>query len=229
MNTRRTKATLALGLLFLLIPGRWAAAATLPPSPDGPAARAGVEPSTPDGGNLPFDSRAPHGTTLAPRATPSPPAPVVEAPLTLAFDPRLVEGASFYEVVGRPDLAAEYRSRHAWAVGLRTVGGLSLGLGVLAWVAIQAATAAFTVPFCAVGEKSACDADTGTLWVPDLMMAGGLALLIAPAFWSNDPVGPSERDALAREAAERYRHPRASVSFSPTIGGGGQISLSARF
>jgi hypothetical protein len=72
---------------------------------------------------------------------------------------------------------------------------------------------------------------TGTLWVPDLMMAGGLALLVVPAFWSNDPVSPAEKEDLAREAMGRAS-PSRGVSWNLTAApapGGGSVALSGRF
>ncbi|HVU52857.1 MAG TPA: hypothetical protein VHL80_19380 [Polyangia bacterium] len=146
----------------------------------------------------------------------------------LALDPLMIEGAAFYDVVGRPDLAAAYRARHAWAVASRVAGGISLGLGVLVWTTAQAVNVTFQAPFCATSSDPSCIKGTGTLWVPDVMMVGGLALLVLPALWSNDPVSFEEKERLASEAMSRGVS--WNVSAAPAPGGqGGTIVLGGRF
>jgi hypothetical protein len=110
----------------------------------------------------------------------------------LMIDPLTIQGAAFYDVVGRPDLASEYRWRHGWAIASRVVGGISLGLGALAWAGAHA----FADPLC---EGPSCPGNK-TLWVPDIMMAGGAALLVLPFLWSNDPVSIEEKARLAHNA-----------------------------
>jgi hypothetical protein len=265
MQTRRKKAGMVLGVVFLMIPGRWAAAAE----------GAAVQASPPRDAS----SAAPHlgapttGSPLAPVkaavdderpvSNPRPPRRMMvdpEAsegresrergedgspwPPRLMVDPLTIEGASFYDAVGRPDLAASYRARHGWAVASRVVGGVSLGLGALAWVAIQTvyvAAAAYTLPFCILTVDSAAttqdcgkSSGPGTLWVPDIMMAAGLTLLVVPALWSNDPVSNAEKEDLARDAGARERRaPRSlswNVSAAPLPGGqGGALSFAGRF
>ena len=203
------KAGLVLGVAFLMISVRWAAAAEGAPAAVPPAA---VE-----------------GSTAGVQPLPGP----RSAPPRLTIDPRMIEGALFYDVVGRPDLAAEYRTRHGWAVASRVVGGISLGLGAFTWLSAQLIDVAFKAPFCGLQTDPACRQGPGTLWVPDLMMAGGLALLILPGFWSNDPVSLDEKADLARKAEARAEATRRfpwHVTAAPTPSGqGGALAFSGRF
>jgi hypothetical protein len=103
MQTRRKKAGLVLGAVFLLIPGRWAAAAEEPPAaPYAPP----VEGSTPPVQSLP------------------PPAPVW-APELLAR----AEGPMFYDYVGRPDLRDRYETRQTAKNAVRIIGGVIFSVG----------------------------------------------------------------------------------------------------
>jgi hypothetical protein len=223
VGARRAKAAVALGAFVAMLPARWAAAEE-PVAPVPPAAAQATDDETP--ARTPRRQRR---SSVDPEARPGTPPRLVVDPLTL-------EGASFYEAIGRPDLASEYRTRHALRIGSRVVGGLSLGLGALAWVAMRALEAGATAPICGIqivagGDGAACSPPDDTLWVPDLMMAGGLALLIAPVFWSNDPVSDAEKEELARDVSARARTERAVMwSFAPAPGGqGGTLSLSGRF
>jgi hypothetical protein len=184
------KAGLMLGAFFLMIPSRWAAAGeSAPVAVPAP----GVEASTPGVQRLP-----------APRPT--------------AADLLTIRGATFYDVVGRPDLASEYRSRHGWAIASRVVGGISLGIGALAWAGAQA----FADPLC---DSPSC---RPKLLVPDLMMAGGAALLILPFLWSNDPVSDEEKARLAHEAENRWAG--LSMAAAPAADGrGGTFVVGGRF
>jgi hypothetical protein len=160
------KAGLLLGAVFLMISSRWAVAAETAPTAVPASA---VEGSTPG---------------------------VQRSPGPSETDLLAIKGATFYEVVGRPDLAAVYRSRHRWAVASRVVGGVALGLGAL----VHAAAQAFSDPLC---DQSSCNQNR-TLWVPDIMMVGGAALLVLPVLWSNDPVNDEQKEQLARDAAARW-------------------------
>jgi hypothetical protein len=230
MRARKARAAVVLGAFLAMLPARWAAArapecesppaagpASAAPKPHAPAQAADDE--TP--ARWPRRERR---TSVDPNAPPG-------APPLLLVDPRMLEGASFYETVGRPDLAAGYRTRHGLKIASRVVGGVSLGLGALTWVAVRALEAGFSAPFCVAGAQDACGPPKDTLWVPDIMMAGGLALLVAPLLWSNDPVSLEEKVALARGAFAGTR-PSAAVmwSFAPAPGGqGGTLLLSGRF
>jgi hypothetical protein len=209
---------LVLGSFVAVLPARWAAAEE--PVVPVPCV---ATPAT--------DDEQPAGAPRRLRRTTAEPDGDLWPPPPPPFDPLTIEGASFYEVVGRPDLAAAYRARQGWAVASRVLGGLSLGIGAVAWVAVRVAEATLSVPFCALGDMAACQPARDTLWVPDIMMAGGLALLILPAFWSNDPVSDAEKAELVRTALARARPARAvSLSFAPVLGGeGGTLSLSGRF
>jgi hypothetical protein len=146
--------------------------------------------------------------------------------------PHLFEGAAFYDAVGRPDLAEEYRARHGWAIASRVVGGLSLGLGAGVWLIVKTVETTFEVAPCSVLMASGCGQQQGTtLWVPDLMMAGGLALLAVPALWSNDPVSSEQKARLARDAFGAHARPVSwNVAAVPLAGGrGGAFSVAGRF
>ena len=170
---------------------------------------------------------------LVPSGEPSPPpndvAPAAPS-LRLAVNPFLLEGAAFYDAVGRPDLAHRYRTRQGWKTGSRVIGGISLGLGALAWVVARSVEFTFGSSACgvgaALGDMSPCTPAYKTLWVPDLMMAGGLALLIVPSLWSNDPVSLEEKLRLANEAGTRGVSWNVSAAPAP---GGGTIVLGGRF
>jgi hypothetical protein len=227
MQTRQKKAGLVLGVVFLMIPARWAAAA------EGAAVAAAAVPV--EGSTPAVDDERPASNPGPPRRMAvDPDAPQVRPP-RLMVDPLTIEGASFYDAVGRPDLADSYRARHGWAVASRVVGGLSLGLGMLTWVAVQALVAGVELPVCvAAPDSMACHQGPGTLWVPDIMMAAGLTLLVVPAAWSNDPVSEDEKADLAREAASGVasapRRVSWNVSAAPLPGGqGGAVALSGRF
>jgi hypothetical protein len=203
MNTRRDKAGLVLGVVFLMIPARWASAAEALPAAAAPAT---VEASTP-------------------RDEPW-------SPALQAMNLMRIDGAAFYDAVGRPDLASRYGTRHALQITGRVVGGLSLGLGVLSWVAVKALLAGFKLPYCAINDPDpACHRDE-TLWVPDLMMAGGAALIVA-TLGRTDPVSDDEKAELAYDAARRPPSPLPlglNVSITPQAGSdGATLMLAGRF
>jgi hypothetical protein len=109
----------------------------------------------------------------------------------------------------------------------RVVGGISLGFGMIAWTAAQTVSAVAGGLCGGVNGGMGCHTSTPTLWGPDIMMAGGLALLIAPAFWSNDPVSSTEKAALARDAGLRVGW---NVAAAPSPDGqGGTVLVSGRF
>jgi hypothetical protein len=222
MRTKGAKVGTVFGAVCLMISGRWAEAAEAGPAPVTPSVVEGstppverlAAPVSPLPGAQATDDEAP---AREPMARPMAVAPGAR-PLRLAVDPRLIEGASFYDAVGRPDLADEYRTRHAFAVASRVVGGISLGLGAIAWAVVKTFYVDVNTTQCLVTVGMSCPQQTPTLWVPDIMMAGGLALLVLPALWSNDPVSPAEKDQLAREAGGRLSW---NVSAAPAADGRG--------
>jgi hypothetical protein len=221
-----------LGALFFMIPARWAAAADAA-SPAGVASLpAGVESSSHPG----QDSRSSAAPARPGTVDPIGPSPGTGPEPRLVINPLTIEGAAFYDAVGRPDLADEYRARHGWAVASRVVGGLSLGLGAAAWLVAKTFESTTRVATCGVlmANMACAQAQDNTLWGPDLMMAGGLALLIAPALWSNDPVSQEQKVQLARDAVARAQPARGPVSWNvaaaPLAGGrGGEFSVAGRF
>jgi hypothetical protein len=232
VGARRAKAAVALGAVVAMLPARWAAARA--PECESPPAAAPANAAPPaQAADDETPARRPRKQW---RTSVDSGAPTSAAP-RLLVDPLTIDGAAFYEAVGRPDLASSYRMRHGLSVASWIVGGVSLGVGAFAWVLIRTVEAAGTGIFCTVGivtetgNPSACQKPDETLWVPDLMMAGGLALIVAPAFWSNDPVSPEEKEELARDIVARARPERGVMwSFAPAPGGqGGTLSLSGRF
>jgi hypothetical protein len=211
------KAAFAPVAFVVMLPARWAAAAETVETTVSPL---------PDVGQA-VDSEVP-------RRAPGPPARMAVDPEEsqpaaprLEIDPMMVKGASFYDVVGRPDLAAQYRTRHGFAVGSRVVGGITLGLGVTAWVAVELVDA-FSKSFCIFDRTaSGCSQSPPTL-IPDIMMATGAVLLLAPAFWSNDPVSEREKKRLARDAESRQFDVSLAAAPSPD-GRGGTVVLGGRF
>jgi hypothetical protein len=222
MRTTGAKVGWVFGAVFLMISGRWAEAAEAGPVP---ATTPVVEGSTSSVERLPAPVAALPGAQVTDDETPArePTARPMAVgpgarPLRLAVDPRLIEGASFYDAVGRPDLADEYRTRHAFAVASRVVGGISLGLGAIVWAVAKTFYVDVNTTQCLVTVGMSCPQQTPTLWVPDVMMAGGLALLVVPALWTNDPVSAAEKDRLAREAGGRLSW---NVSAAPAAAGRG--------
>jgi hypothetical protein len=196
----RLKTTVALVAFVAISQARWAAAGERFPTQDEAERRL-----VPVGG--------------APPRAPAPPPPP-------AVNPFVLDGGSFYDLVGRPDLAARYRTRHAWKSGLRIIGGVSLTLGALTWTMARMLEATFSSSVCGLAQQSACDPGYKTLWVPDLMMAGGLALMVVPGFWSDDPVSKEEKARLARDATARGVSWNVSAAPAP---GGGTIVVGGRF
>jgi hypothetical protein len=101
------------------------------------------------------------------------------------------------------------------------------------WLSAQLIDAAIKAPSAPSKPIRTCHQGPGTRWVPDLMMVGGLALLILPGFWSNDPVSLDEKADLARDAVARAEERRRftwNVTAAPAPSGqGGALALSGRF
>ena len=210
VRTRRRKAALALGMGLLLIPGRWASGADA-------HAPAGVESTSSD--------EAP-----APVATPP-----IESPNELEWRRRRIadallqiEGAGFYEAVGRPDLAERYETRRPLKTAGRVTGGAVLAAGFLVLVVIAVGITGTCDSPCAPGSTP-----TPSFVVPDFMMLGGLMLLLLPTVFETDPVNEHEKLGLAEaEAAVRARSPGhpANLSIAPRLEhDGAALTLSVRF
>jgi hypothetical protein len=133
-----------------------------------------------------------------------------------------IDGASFYHLVGRPDLEAQYKHNGTVIGATRAVGYVSLGIGVTA-LALAAFAEGFTQGACVVpnaanslsDRPSSCGSDSsGLLLVPlALGVAGGLLLATAAAM-PRDPLSLEEKRDLARA----YNAGQAGDGAASTIG-----------
>lgn len=143
-----------------------------------------------------------------------------------------IEGAEFYVNVGRPDLARRYKERSSNKTAVRVAGGVVMAAGFVALIAVAVASTGVCD-----GEPAPCGSSSSTsspyIIVPDLVMLGGLALLVAPAIFDTDPVSDQEKADLAdAEAAARTRSlvRRNSLSFAPRLEhDGAALTFSGRF
>jgi hypothetical protein len=200
------KAGLVLGAVFLMIPGRWAAAAEALPAQPPPA---GVEGSTPTVERLP----GPADQIYRPE----------EPPPELSYVYAL-RGPLFYEAVGRPDLAERYRWRSGAKMATRVLGGVTVAVGALWWM------------FAKLGDTLLTDCTSfyapdvchKTYWGPDITMVAGLAAIVMPSFIDDDPVGLEERARLVETATSRWRP--TSLSLAPRVDrDGASLALAGRF
>jgi hypothetical protein len=212
MRTPRSNATLALCAVLLMIPGRWAVAEPGKPAPA--QTLPDVENSTPDGGS---------------RANVDIPASPLERSPLLRFNRRSMEPTEFYEAVGRPDLADKVRSRRLWAFASRAVGGSLLVSGALG-LALAVYFSGWAAPPCDGAVPQECYAHNSP-WPLAVVAGAGLALLVAPVLWTNDPVSDDENERLSSAAERRARRaPGWSLSAGPApTGQGGALSFVTRF
>ena len=136
-----------------------------------------------------------------------------------------LNGARFYEVVGRPELAKRYRGRMGARVALMAGGGaVTLGGGLMALLTLS--------PGCAVYDAASfrcVQTRTPSLVVPGLVIGSiGLVALMVGAFINPNPVGPQEAVELAQEfnrkldaTSEAPKKTKMQVSFAiaPTADG----------
>ena len=142
-----------------------------------------------------------------------------------------LNGARFYEVVGRPELAKSYRGRMGARIGLMAGGGaVTLGGGLMALLTLS--------PGCAVYNAATftcVQTRTPSLVVPGLVVGGvGLVALMVGAFINPNPVGPQEAVELAQEynrkldatseapkttKTTKKEAPSMSFALAPTAGG----------
>jgi len=131
------------------------------------------------------------------------------------INPLLLKGPLFYEVIGRPDLALRYRRRQSAKTLVRVGGGIALGVGILGTIA-EAAAASFTAWPCALSGSSnqpACASQSGSP-VPLALLGLGVAMLIAPSFWSTDPLTEAQKvDLLAEERKYPVLEPADPMPF----------------
>jgi hypothetical protein len=142
---------------------------------------------------------------------------------TQPLGPPSVTGAAFYESVGRPDLATSYRTRFGLKLASRIAGAVAIVSGGL-WLVYQRVDEGLANDCGGSNSPPVCDR---THWGPDLVMLGGLAALIVPAFFDTEPVSAAERARLARGAS---RDLSWSFSAAPAPSGqGGTLLLGGRF
>ena len=131
------------------------------------------------------------------------------------INPLILKGPLFYEVIGRPDLALRYRRRQSTKTLVRVGGGITLGVGLIGVIG-EAAAASFTVLPCALSGSSnqpACASPTSSP-VPLALLGLGAAMLIAPSFWSTDPLTEAQKvDLLAEERKFPVLEPADPVPF----------------
>jgi hypothetical protein len=136
-----------------------------------------------------------------------------------------LHGTEFYDAVGRPDLAASYRSRLGGKIFIRAVAAPVILFGLMglfeqSWDHLQI-----------VGDSCQEHSSCVGAW-PQVALLVGLAIAIAPAAIDADPVDERGRYALAYEAALRpvARPQPPPVSLAPRFDrDGAGLTLSARF
>jgi hypothetical protein len=221
MQARRD-AALLVGAIFLTIPGRSALAADPAPPSETPASVEGSPPSI----VVPVAPSPPAGEVLG-TAREAPP-PLVE------IDPFQLKGPAFYSALGRGDLAQRYRERGELKTASRILGGLSLTVGTV-WVAMYGLASAFASAVNCAGREddASCKKNIPPPIAADVLCGAGLVALVAPSFWSTDPLNDDEKRALV-ESVTRARttfQPRdVHLSAAPTPDGqGATFRLAGRF
>ncbi len=153
------------------------------------------------------------------------------------YQNKRLDGARFYDVVGRADLAKSYRGRVGLKVGLMVGGGVVAAAGgLMALLTLS--------PQCAVynaASYSCLQYRSPSLVVPGLIgMAIGLAGLLTGAIIPADPLGPQARFELAEEfnrkvdarkstvSSRKTESPQVVFGFAP-MPGGAAASLAVTF
>lgn len=153
------------------------------------------------------------------------------------FQNKRLDGARFYDVVGRADLAKAYRGRMGAKVALIVSGSVvAVAGGLMALLTIS--------PQCAVYDAAAYSClqyRTPSLVVPGLVGMGiGLAALLTGTIIPADPLGPQKRFELAEEfnrkvdaskgtvSSREVEAPQVTFGFAPIPGGAG-ASLALTF
>ena len=163
------------------------------------------------------------------------------APSDLALLP---SDAVFYNVIGRPDLAARYKHRESVKTTVRFVGGTVLVVGVLwglldlwATTTVNTLTAGpclLTAGSGSTSSSSSSDvcATQSPSGIPWAVAAVGLGALIIPAFVPSDPLTDAERRALVSGSTDgsvpRPPVDRFKVGLVPAANGAA-VFLGGRF
>jgi hypothetical protein len=168
--------------------------------------------------------------TAIPPTQPSPlpaPRPIVPLPV----NPLVIEGAGFYDAVGRPDLAARYRHADALKTTSRVVGGGAILLGVvwgildLIFTAVENAGADLSCAGSSNPSSSNPCPQKSVSVIPWTVAALGLGALVIPSFISSDPLTDAQKRSLVYG-------PRSGPSFSAGVApsqGGGSLFVAGRF
>jgi len=144
------------------------------------------------------------------------------------FQNKRLDGARFYEVVGRADLAKAYRGRVGAKVGLMVGGGLlSVAGGLTALLTASSPCAIYNA-----STYTCLQYRTENLVTPGLIGMGiGLAALLTGALIPADPLEPQKRFELAEEfnrkvdaqkgtvSSRQVEAPKLAFGFSPIPGG----------
>jgi hypothetical protein len=122
-----------------------------------------------------------------------------------------------------PPAVAPSTPRRNLKVATRTIGGIVLGVGVVSYLRSRVESG-LDSSFCYDNRDPSCHADHFSPVTP-VMLVSGLALLVLPSFWSDDPVSDSEKRSLAAASSP---HIGISVA-SAQNGSGATFALSGRF
>ena len=113
---------------------------------------------------------------------------------------KAIDGPEFYEIVGRPDLAEEYRSSQAWRTGFAIGGGVltlgGTGLMVMSLV---------TMGGCDIDDTACSDDSTNQLIAGSALLGGGLLSFTIGAMIDPHPVEVGEARQLADEYNARLK------------------------
>ncbi|MCA2977726.1 MAG: hypothetical protein INH41_06190 [Myxococcaceae bacterium] len=128
-----------------------------------------------------------------------------------------LEGARFYEVVGRADLARQYRQRTAVKVVTVSLGGIAMLAGSLAALAdLSRLTGSSSCLIYDAATARCLRSQSSSLLVPGLgVAAGGLVALLVGVFIEPHPVGTRERYDFVSGFNERVDREKGAKSSAP--------------
>lgn len=103
-----------------------------------------------------------------------------------------IDGSEFYEIVGRPDLASDYRTGRAWRTGFKVGSGVLLAGGL-----VFAGMSLFHWVSC---DEGACDDAKNELIIGGGLLGGSLAMNLVGSAIHPHPITSDE----ARRMADEY-------------------------
>lgn len=219
MKAKRGRAALALALAVAGLTGRWVEAAEAARGEAVEVSPAAAKDST--GGETSgaiFDSM---GDAQVQSLELPPPAPISDRAARLLQ----IQGAAFYDTVGRADLARSYEARRRGKLVMSAIGGIGIGAGLVGALLVAIGNN-FHVDGPSCEEAHNCTSYA----VPAVLIAGGLLLSVVPYAVPDDPVSERDRRELAEAAAARIASaPRLGVSLAPCGDGGGSLTVNGRF